>query len=280
MDYVPKGLKFYKEDNKGWKDEGNNVISTKLLKDTLLHPGQSTTVKVILRWINGENNLGLKKNVAKISEDYNEKGVPDRDSTPDNKKKGEDDIEDAPVLLTISTGMLEHTIQYATIVVVILTILGAGLVVIKKYHFIGGKHMRRGYSKVLTVILIIIIIAVVGLLAYLGYDYYSRYRTNKDGEAYVNSLTDGIAVVDSNTNTTATVPDDIPSTDYNTLTDVSTDSTTTTSSESSTKKRQTYKGFYTLGPIEIPKTGVKYPILERVTKRLLKLQLQLYGQKM
>ena len=71
-DYVPKGLKFYKEDNKGWKDEGNNVISTKLLKDTLLQPGQSATVKVILRWVNGENNLGVKTNIAEISEDYNE----------------------------------------------------------------------------------------------------------------------------------------------------------------------------------------------------------------
>jgi len=132
-DYVPKGLKFYKEDNKGWKDEGNNVISTKLLKDTLLQPGQSATVKVILRWVNGEKNLGVKTNVAEISEDYNEKGVPDRDSTPDNKKPKEDDIDDAPVLLTISTGMLEHTIQYVTGALVILVILGLGIVVIKKY---------------------------------------------------------------------------------------------------------------------------------------------------
>ena len=132
-DYVPKGLKFFKEDNKGWKDEGNNVISTKLLKDTLLQPGQSATVKVILRWVNGEKNLGVKTNVAEISEDYNEKGVPDRDSTPDNKKPKEDDIDDAPVLLTISTGMLEHTIQYVTGALVILVILGLGIVVIKKY---------------------------------------------------------------------------------------------------------------------------------------------------
>ena len=131
-DYVPKGLKFYKEDNKGWKDEGNNVISTELLKDTLLQPGQSATVKVILRWINGENNLGLKTNVAEISKDYNEKGVPDRDSTPDNKKKGEDDIDDAPVLLTISTG-IENTVKYATVALVILLVLGTGLATIKKY---------------------------------------------------------------------------------------------------------------------------------------------------
>ena len=132
-DYVPKGLKFYKEDNKGWKDEGNNVISTELLKNTLLKPGQSATVKVILRWVNGENNLGIKTNVAEISKDYNEKGVPDRDSTPDNKKKGEDDIDDAPVLLTISTGILEHTIQYVVGALVVLVVLGSGLVVIKKY---------------------------------------------------------------------------------------------------------------------------------------------------
>ena len=68
-DYVPEGLKFYEEDNKGWKDEGDNVISTELLKDTLLQPGQSATVKVVLRWINGENNLSLKTNIAEISKD-------------------------------------------------------------------------------------------------------------------------------------------------------------------------------------------------------------------
>ena len=132
-DYVPEGLKFYSEDNKGWKDEGNNVISTELLKDTLLKPGQSATVKVILRWVNGENNLGLKTNVAEISKDYNEKGVPDRDSTPDNKKPGEDDIDDAPVLLTISTGILENTIPYVAGTLGVLVVLGLGVVAIKKY---------------------------------------------------------------------------------------------------------------------------------------------------
>ena len=39
-DYVPEGLKFVAEDNKGWTDEGNNVISTKLLENTLLQPGE------------------------------------------------------------------------------------------------------------------------------------------------------------------------------------------------------------------------------------------------
>lgn len=125
--------------------------------------------------------------------------------------------------------------------------------------------MRRGYNKILTVILIMIIVAVVGLLAYLGYDYYSRYRTNKDGEAYVDSLTDGITVdtPEGDTNTT-------PSTTENISTETTENSISTPDNNTSTtRKRVMYKGFYTLGSIEIPKTGVKYPVLEKVTKKSL-----------
>ena len=126
--------------------------------------------------------------------------------------------------------------------------------------------MRSGYSKVLTVILIIIIVAVIALLAYLGYDYYSKYRTNKDGEAYVDALTDGITVdapTGDSTGTQATPQENVISTDP------ATTGETTGGTTTSTKKRPTYKGFYTLGSIEIPKTNVKYPILEKVTKKSL-----------
>ena len=132
-DYVPKGLKFYEEDNKGWKDEGDNVISTELLKDTLLQPGKSATLKVTLRWVNGENNLGTKTNIAEISKEHNDKGVKDRDSIPDNKKRGEDDIDNAPVILTISTGIFENPTTYVVGSLIILITLGLGIVAIKRY---------------------------------------------------------------------------------------------------------------------------------------------------
>lgn len=125
--------------------------------------------------------------------------------------------------------------------------------------------MKRGYSKALTVILIMIIVAVIGLVAYLGFDYYSRYRTNKDGEAYVDSLTDGVTVDAP----TVDVQTDGTSSQGNTNSIEITTETQTSSTSSSTKKRPTYKGFYTLGSIEIPKTNVKYPILEKVTKKSL-----------
>ena len=127
---MPEGLKFEASDNPNWTDEGNNVISTKQLENTLLQPGQSETVEVILTWINGSENLALKTNIVEISDDSNEYGVPDRDSTPDNKVDGEDDIDLAKVILAISTGSGK---TYFILTIGLLSIVGVGVVLIKKY---------------------------------------------------------------------------------------------------------------------------------------------------
>ncbi|MGN1297737.1 MAG: hypothetical protein ACI4VH_04860 [Clostridia bacterium] len=129
-DYVPEGLKFVAEDNQGWTDEGNNVISTRLLENTLLQPGEYADVEVILTWINNQENMGVMTNTAEISEDYNDYGVPDKDSTPDNKKPGEDDIDDAPVMLSISTGQMRI---YFTLGFVVLITIAGGVVLIRKF---------------------------------------------------------------------------------------------------------------------------------------------------
>lgn len=129
-DYVPEGLKFIAEDNPGWTDEGNNVISTRLLENTLLQPGEYADVEVLLTWINNENNMGVMTNTAEISEDYNEYGVPDIDSTPDNQKPGEDDIDDAPVMLSVSTGQMRI---YFTLGFIVLITVAGGVILIKKF---------------------------------------------------------------------------------------------------------------------------------------------------
>ncbi len=129
-DYVPEGLKFEASDNPNWTDEGNNVISTKQLENTLLQPGESKTIEVILTWINGNDNLALKTNTAEISEDNNEYDVPDRDSTPDNKKEGEDDIDIAKVILSVATGSGK---TYFTLTLGLLTIVLLGVAAIKKF---------------------------------------------------------------------------------------------------------------------------------------------------
>ena len=129
-DYVPEGLKFVAEDNPEWTDEGNNIISTRQLENTLLQPGETAEVEVLLTWINGEDTMGEMTNIAEISEDDNEKGAPDRDSTPDNQVPGEDDIDDAPVLLAVETG--QERIYYVLGFTVLGTLAG-GLILIKKF---------------------------------------------------------------------------------------------------------------------------------------------------
>ena len=123
------------------------------------------------------------------------------------------------------------------------------------------------YSKVLTVILIIVIIAIIGLLGFLGYDYYQKYIVSKETSDFVDNF-QGDVTGDGNT------------TDGNTLNsgenplDKLNDANITGSS--STKPM--YKGFGVLGTMEIPATNLKYPILEKVTKKSIETAIAfLYG---
>ena len=128
-DYIPEGLEFNQADNPLWK-EANGKIVTDQLKDTLLNPGESAVVEVILTWINDEDNMGVMINTAEISEDYNESGTPDIDSTPNNKVEGEDDIDDAPVALTMVTGSAP---LYIGITAGTFAIIAGGVFLIKRY---------------------------------------------------------------------------------------------------------------------------------------------------
>ena len=129
-DYVPEGLKFVDTDNPDWTDEGNNVVSTRQLENTLLQPGESETIEVILTWINGSENLAQKTNIVEISEDKNEFNVSDRDSVIDNKQDGEDDIDIAKVVLAVATG---RTQTYFTLTLGLLAIIAIGVILIKKF---------------------------------------------------------------------------------------------------------------------------------------------------
>ena len=133
-DYIPEGLKFVEEDNPDWyrREElnGKERVATKKLENTLLMPGESSSVPIILTWINNQDNMGLKTNIAEISQDYNDSHTPDIDSVPDNFKENEDDIDDAPVMLTITLG---DTKLYLGITALVIVALGGGIFIIKKY---------------------------------------------------------------------------------------------------------------------------------------------------
>ncbi len=129
-DNIPDGLEFIQEDNKVWSKTSDKEIKTEALANTLLKPGESASVQVSFKWKNGENNMGLKTNIAEITADRNDSNTPDRDSVPGNNKAGEDDIDDAQVMLAIATGKAP---TYFTLALVVVTILATGIVLIKKY---------------------------------------------------------------------------------------------------------------------------------------------------
>ena len=107
------------------------------------------------------------------------------------------------------------------------------------------------YSKFLTVLLIVIIAAVVGLGTFLGVSYYKKYSTDKDSEKFVSTFTEDIGETDQNS--TEEIPPEGGS--------IAENITQAEVSQSTGKKKQ-YKGFNAIGTIEIPKTGVSYPVLE------------------
>jgi len=107
------------------------------------------------------------------------------------------------------------------------------------------------YSKFLTVLLIIIIVAVIGLGTFLGINYYKKYSTDKDSEQFVSTFTENIGETDQNSaeegqGEAGSIAENITQAEVG----------------QSTGKMKQYKGFNVLGTIEIPKTGVSYPVLQ------------------
>jgi len=136
-DFIPEGLEFKEEDNKayGWVKEGDNKVTTRALETKLLQPGESAEVEIVFTWKKDTNNLGLKTNIAEITEDYNENNSEDIDSVPDNKqdpyeKEQEDDDDFALVILSIKTG---KGASYVVFITAMLTLLASGIYLVKKY---------------------------------------------------------------------------------------------------------------------------------------------------
>lgn len=73
--------------------------------------------------------MGIKTNVAEISKDSNEYNTKDIDSTPGNMNMNEDDLDDAQVMITATTG---QAAVYIVLTITVLGILVVGIVVVKK----------------------------------------------------------------------------------------------------------------------------------------------------
>ena len=120
VDYLPEGFDFSTELNKDWYTSTNKNIETKALANTIINPGESKTVTLVLTKNMNENGNGIYSNTAEIAENYNEYGQADTDSTPGNNKEGEDDQSSANVILGLKTG---GPVTYITLTISIMTII-------------------------------------------------------------------------------------------------------------------------------------------------------------
>ena len=107
------------------------------------------------------------------------------------------------------------------------------------------------YSKFLTIVLVVIIVAIIALGGYLGYSYFESSSKVNDADKYVSTFVEEVANTTTN-NTNADVGEG----------SISSNIAAAETGSNNSSKTQTYKGFNVLGTIEIPKTNVKYPVLE------------------
>lgn len=128
VDYLPADLQFNPQLNKDWQKQEGQLVS-KSLAGEIINPGESRTLNLIVSKKLTEDNLGTITNTAEINEDYNENLTIDIDSTPGNKKAGEDDMSTVSVIIGINTGRI---IVYISLVLATIAILATGTYLIKK----------------------------------------------------------------------------------------------------------------------------------------------------
>ncbi len=128
-DYMPSELKFSSELNKDWYQGENGTLYNSSLANTLINPGETKEITLLLTKKLTEENVGLIHNSAEIYEAYNDIGLKDIDSTPGNKQTDEDDQSSADVLLTVKTG---ETILFVLLTLGIISTIAISAYVIKR----------------------------------------------------------------------------------------------------------------------------------------------------
>lgn len=138
----------------------------------------------------------------------------------------------------------------------------------------------KKYKKLLTIILVVGIIIILGLAGYFGYNMYKKYDLEKGAEDAISEFDDLI----NNENNVVEISNQKPIENFINDNNVEPEpqeqnqATTTKPTYNTSKKTYTYKSFVMIGYIEIPKTKVKYPIVQETSAQAYeKAVVYLYG---
>ena len=140
VDYKPKDLSFNSSLNPNWYEGNDGNVYTTVLENTIINPGETKEIKLLLTKQMTENNSGMSNNVSEIKESYNEKGIQDKDSIAGNNAQGEDDRDTADLIIAPKTG---ETVMYTALTIAILTIFITGIYLIKRTNILKGKEVYK-----------------------------------------------------------------------------------------------------------------------------------------
>ena len=129
VDYKPNDLVFKADLNPTWYEGNDGNVYSNELTNTIIRPGETKEIKLVLTKTMTNTNTGVTNNRAEIYEDYNEYGMKDVDSTVKNKAQGEDDLSSADVLISVATG---GTVVYTCGIVIGLLVVGAVIYILRK----------------------------------------------------------------------------------------------------------------------------------------------------
>ena len=144
------------------------------------------------------------------------------------------------------------------------------------------------YSNILTMFLVILIVAILGIVGYFAYSFLNSKSINNNASSVVDEFKKAKETVKRDTSNLKknTVkdenvveqnvinPDDIA----NALGADNTNTVGETPTEEVPEEKVMMEDYEVMGTIRIPKTGIEYPILEKVTKRSIEIAVSIaYG---
>lgn len=145
--------------------------------------------------------------------------------------------------------------------------------------------MFNKYSNILTMILIFFVVAIFGIIGYFAYDLFNSNNINSNAQSAIDEFESARQTVNknntnnANTENVANMQATNPMEELNTLTQGNNSVGNEVLGEENIEPEKVYMEDYeVMGTIKIPKTGIEYPVLERVTVRSIEIAVAIaYG---
>ena len=133
------------------------------------------------------------------------------------------------------------------------------------------------YSNILTMILIFFIVAICGIIGYFIFDLFNANTLNTNAQSAIDEFESATQTVNKNKDKVKeNKVEENTTSDINMLSPIEPqlqNQVSNGTAEQVEPEKVYMENFEVMGTLEIPKTGIKYPILERVTVRSLEIAL-------